>query len=179
LKSHEDLHGAILKLKSNPDISRTEFYQLAFVQEDGEPPPDPTELFNAAILVVKVLTMVDCSVPYHSSDRLEKGAFRIHWKDYVAFSEYLQDLFPIENHPILSYADSELFVDMKSELRATKLKKRLGITFRATHDVRNHLRFDRKQNVLEIFHHTAFLKEQLRLTKGDGGFSGPSGCIKV
>jgi hypothetical protein len=179
LKTHEDLFWAIATLKSHPDASKTEFYQLAFPRQDGEPPPDPADLLNATALVVKALLMVESSALHHSSNRLEKGTFRIYWKDDVAFSKYLQDLFPIENHPVLSYADSDFFLEMKSELRATKLKKHLGISFRATHDIRNHLYFDRKENVLEIFHHTAFLKEQLRVTKGSGDFSNPSASIRV
>ena len=70
----------------------------------------------------------------------------------------------------------ELFFDVKSKLRATKLKE-LGVSLRPTHDIQNHLCFDREENVLEIFHHTAFLKEQLRATKAGGDFSSPSASI--
>jgi len=182
LKTHEDLWRAIRALKSNPDITRAGFRQLLFSSKTGNL-PDPTwnqsDLLNAATLVVKLLTMIDSSSLYHSSDRLETGGSRIHWKDDVPFSKYLQDLFPTENHPVLSYPHSDLLIDMKSELRATKLKKHLGITFRPTHDIRNHLRLHRRLNVLEIYHHTTFLKEHLRSTRGSGDRSSPSTSIKV
>ena len=179
LNTHEDIFRAVATLKSHPDASRAEFSQLAFPLKDGEPSPNPADLLNATALVVRVLMMIEPSALYHSSSRLEKGTYRVYWKDDIPFSKYLQDLFPIENHSVLSYADSDLFLDMKSELRATKLKKHLGISFRATHDIRNHLHFDRKENVLEIFHHTAFLKEQLRLTKGSEDSSNPSASTRV
>ncbi|KAK4641522.1 hypothetical protein QC761_501100 [Podospora bellae-mahoneyi] len=51
--------------------------------------------------------------------------------------------------------------------------------FRDTHDIQDNLKLDRNQNTLEIYHHTAFLKEQLRLTKSDGDFSLPSNSIRV
>ncbi|KAK0637025.1 hypothetical protein B0T17DRAFT_587998 [Bombardia bombarda] len=153
--------------------SRAEFFRLAFPQRDNQPPPNAIDLHNATTLAVRVLITIESSALHQLSYRLERGGFRLHWNDEVAFSRYLQDLFPIENHPILSYGDNELFLDMKSELRAAKLKKRLWLSFRAAHDIRNHLYFDRKANVLEIFHHTAFLKEQLRATKDNGDFFSP------
>ncbi|RYO90999.1 hypothetical protein DL766_000467 [Monosporascus sp. MC13-8B] len=179
LKTHGDLFRAISILRSHPDMTRSEFCRVGFPQKDGNPPFEAADLRKATALVVKVLMMVECSAPHQSSDRLEKGSFRVQWKDDIAFSKYIQDLFPVENHHILSYGDSDLLLDMKSELRAVKLKKHLGISFRATHDVRSHLYFDRQAKVLEIFHHTAFLKEQLRATKGSGDFSNPSTSIRV
>lgn len=110
---------------------------------------------------------------------LRRGPSGFHWKDDVAFSQYLQDLFPTENHAVLSHADSEVFLSIKSALRATKLKKRLRVSFRATHDVRNHMYFDRQANVIDIYHHTAFIKEQLRATRDSDDFSTPALSIKA
>jgi len=177
LTSHDDLFRAISTLRSNPAFTKAEFCQAQF-------PPNNTaysssDLSSAVALVVKVLVMVESGALHHSSNRLEKGAFRIHWKDDVAFSQYLQDLFPTENHAVLSHADSEVFLSIKSALRATKLKKRLRVSFRATHDVRNHMYFDRQANVIDIYHHTAFIKEQLRATRDSDDFSTPALSIKA
>jgi len=181
LKTHEDLWRAIRALKSNPDITRAGFCQLLSIKTDdlSDPTRNQPDLLNATTLVVKLLTMIDSSALYHSSDRLETGRSRIHWKDDVPFSKYLQDLFPTDNHPVLSYPNNDLFIDMKFELRATKLKKHLGITFRPTHDIRNHLRLHRRLNALEIYHHTAFLKEHMRLTRASGDWLSPSTSIQV
>ena len=175
LKTHGDIFRAISFLRSHPDITLREFSRLGFHGSSH----DAFDLRKAVALVVKILLMAECAAPHRSSDRLEKASFRVYWKDDVAFSKYIQDLFPVENHHVLSCGDSDLLTDMKSELKAVKLKKRLRLSFRATHDIRNHLYFDRRAHVLEIFHHTAFLKEQLRATKGTGDFSNPSISIRA
>ncbi|KAK3319157.1 hypothetical protein B0H66DRAFT_640419 [Apodospora peruviana] len=130
LKTHEDLLQAVQVLRSHPDATKFQFYQLAFQESlrdaGGNAPSDShVNLLSATTLVVKILTIVESSPLYHSSDRLKKGAHRIHWRDDIVFSKYLQDLFPINNHSILSYkhTESELLAEMKHELRATKLKQ--------------------------------------------------------
>ena len=182
LKTHEDLWKAIRILRSDPDTTRAGFYQMLLSAETSISPKstwNQPDLDNATTVVVKLLTMIDSSALHRSSDRLEKGSSRISWTDDVPFSKFLQDLFPTENHPVLSYPTNDLLLDMKSELKAIKLKKRLDISLRPTHDLRNHLRLDRKSNTLEIYHHIGFLKEQLRATKGHGDWSSPSASIKL
>ncbi|KAK4455307.1 hypothetical protein QBC34DRAFT_489622 [Podospora aff. communis PSN243] len=173
LLSHEDLFRAISTLRSNPALTKKEYCQAQF------PPTSELDFSNAAALVVRVFVMIESGVLHHSSNRLEKGSFRIHWKDNVAFSQYLQQLFPTENHAVLGHVDNELFLTMKSSLRANKLKKHLRISFRATHDIRNHLSFDRQANVIDIYHHTAFIKEQLRTTQEGADFSTPTLSIEA
>ena len=56
---------------------------------------------------------------------------------------------------------------MAKGLTGRKLNKTAGITCRATDDLREHLKLDNKNGVLQIFHQTAFLKEHLRLTKDE------------
>lgn len=178
LQTHGDVCCAIGNLKSQPDISKAKFQEIAFHRRDGGAPYEPDDLLNATSLVVKVLMMIESSALHRSSDRLEMGTFRIAWKDEVSFSKYIQDLFPLGHHPVLSSTDRDLSLDMRLALRATNLA-RLGISFQATHDVRNHLRLDRKNRVLELFHHTAFLKEHLRATKGEGDWSNPTHSTRV
>jgi len=180
LQSHEDLFRIVQTIRAKPESSLMELYRQD-TPKSGPVQYISVEYRKAVTLVVKILAMVDSSPLHRSSHSLEKGTRRVYWKVDTPFSKYLQDLFPIENHPILSskHADVELLADMKSELRATTLIKRLGITFTATHDISNHLCFDRKTNVVQIFHHVAFLKEQLRATKGEGDFSTPSASNKV
>ncbi len=175
LKTHDDLFNAISGLKNNPSMTRIGLNNLIC---SGNTTP-ARDVESAVTLTVKIFTTIDCSALHQSSDRLEMGFPKIQWKDEVAFSKYIEDLFPSQKHPIFSSTENDIFFEAKSQLRATKLKKHLGITIQATHDVRNHLRFDRRHNILEIFHHTAFLKEQLRATKGAGDYSNPSNSLKV
>ncbi|KAM5354134.1 hypothetical protein ACJ41O_000784 [Fusarium nematophilum] len=148
-------------MKTHPDATLSELCRLTFPAAGPERPGTEDEI-DALALGVKALLMIDPSALHHSSDRLEKGTFRVHWQSDMPFSKYVQDLFPPGNHNILSYNNSELFADVKRELRAVNLKKRLGITMRATSDIRNHLQLDRRNNVLEVYHYASFLKEQLR-----------------
>ncbi|KAK3356635.1 hypothetical protein B0T25DRAFT_537103 [Lasiosphaeria hispida] len=161
-REHEDVFQAVILLQQNPGKTRLEIGNL--IKRDGT---NPGDLFKATDLAAKILTMVNCSTSYLSSDRLEKGNSRMHWKDGIAFDTYLRGLFPTEEHPVFSYPDGEAFADAKGELLGRKLKKHLNLTFRPTHDIRNHLRLDRRDNVLEIYHYTSFVKEHLRLSKQD------------
>ena len=68
-------------------------------------------------------------------------------------------------HDSLSEDDTKSSMDVKAALMARKLKKRAGLRFRPTDDLRSHLQLDRKSGSVDIYHHTAFLKEHLRLTK--------------
>jgi hypothetical protein len=54
---------------------------------------------------------------------------------------------------------------MRRALKAKKLQKHAGLQFRSTDDLRSHLKLDDALGVVDLFHHTAFLKEHLRLTK--------------
>ncbi|KAL2211712.1 hypothetical protein CC79DRAFT_216955 [Sarocladium strictum] len=174
LRTHDDLFTAIATLRTQPDITRTVFYTKAFPRPNGSPTLDQADLLEATTLVMRIFLMIESSPVHYSSTRLESGGLRVPWRDDVPFSQYLDQLFPKTTHRVFSFADSETFADVKIELRATKLRKHLGVTFRATHDIRNHLAYDYRDNTIDIYHHAAFLKEQLRATKGlDQPLNGP------
>ncbi|CVL02939.1 uncharacterized protein FPRN_00186 [Fusarium proliferatum] len=177
IETHQDLFQVVSILKSNPDATLSELCRLTRPSTSSQT-FDGTSQADAVALGVKALLMIDPAALHHSSDRLEQGTYRIHWKEHVPLSKYIQDSFPLGNHNILSYNNSELFADIKKELKAVNLKKRLDITIRATSDVRNHLHFDRKNNYLEVYHYTSFLKEQLRVTRDIGDCSSPSSSLK-
>ncbi|KAF5973231.1 hypothetical protein FCOIX_8871 [Fusarium coicis] len=177
IEKHEDLFQVVSILKSNPDATLSELCQLTR-PSSGPQAADRAKQVDAVALGMKALLMIDPSALHHSSDRLEKGTYRIHWKENIPLSKYVQDSFPLGNHNVLSYNNSELFAEAKKELKAVNLKKRLGINIRATSDIRNHLHFDRKNNYLEIYHYTSFLKEQLRVTRDVGDCSNPSSSLK-
>lgn len=166
IDTREALFQVLAVLKANPNATLSQLGQLAFNQ--SHPSSSAQAQREAIKLALKVLIMVDSSALHHSSDRLERGNFRFAWKGDVALCDYLQDIFPSSDHHILSHANTEQFVDMKRQLKAVSLKKDLGITISATSDIQNHLRLDRRNNVLEIYHYTAFLKEQLRVTRDEG-----------
>jgi hypothetical protein len=152
LRSHEDLLEIFEELKSNPEVTRTGLLEKLFIDR-----PVRNDQERAINIAVRVMMMVNCSTSRQSSVILEHGSQQVPWGKDVTFAEFITSIFPKTDHPSID--------DIKDNLRATRLKKRAGLRFEPTDDLRNHLKLDRKRAVVEIFHHTAFLKEQLRLTK--------------
>lgn len=78
----------------------------------------------------------------------------------------MSDLFPTQtDDPRLNDDDLEKGIDTKGALLAKKLKKHARLRFQPTDDLTSHLRLDKRTGILGLYHHTAFLKEHLRLTK--------------
>lgn len=152
LTSHEDLFRIIKELKSNPGLTKAELMEKLYVNR-----PARGDQERALNLAVQVTMMINCSASRQSSVLLEHGNQQNRWHNDVTFSEFIRDSFPQDMHPSID--------EIGENLQAIKLKKRARLSFQPTNDLRNHLRLDRKTATVEIFHHTAFLKEQLRLTK--------------
>jgi hypothetical protein len=152
LRTHEDLIMIIEELKSNPETTREALVEKLFTSR-----PARNDQERAINIAVRVMMMVNCSMSRQSSILLEHGNQDVPWRNDVPFSEFITSIFPKTDHPSIDH--------IKANLKATKLKKRARLSFEPTNDLRNHLRLDRKRAVVEIFHHTAFLKEQLRLTR--------------
>lgn len=165
LGTHEDLFDIIKQLKLEPDIARAEFVDKAFKNDTCQRLPSLADRERAINLAVKVMTMVNCSAQRQSSGLLEHGLSQTPWRSDVTFSQFIAVIFPVTDHPSLNDDDLKRSIDIKAALMAKKLKKRVGLKLKTTDDLRRHLRLDRKSRVVEIYHHTAFLKEHLRLTK--------------
>ncbi|KAK7965894.1 uncharacterized protein PG986_000171 [Apiospora aurea] len=160
-KSHNDLFRAITQLRANPKLTRNELLECV-----APTCSDVDEQASATALVVRIAVMLECFTIYQSADRLEDGLSGIPWRDNTSISTHIAEAFSgqvsVTPQSLLCYSD--LRRGSKSTLRATKLRKRLKLRLRPTHDLRNHLRLDRQRGELEIFHHAAFLKEQLWAT---------------
>jgi hypothetical protein len=152
LTSHEDLFRIIRELKSNPELTKEELLEKLFTDS-----PARSDQERALNLAARVTMMINCSASRQSSVLLEHGSHQTPWNKDVTFSQFIRDIFPQNDHPSIEV--------IKENLRAIKLKKHARLSFQPTDDLRNHLRLHKKAAVVEIFHHTAFLKEQLRLTK--------------
>lgn len=123
------------------------------------------------------MVMVNCSADLRSCSGLQDS---VCWSNDISFSQFVSEVFPSPtDHPRLNEDDAEIHtrpnendpekvvdkVDIKGALLAKKLKKHAGLKFQPTDDIRCHLRLNKKLGVLELYHHAAFLKEHLRLTK--------------
>lgn len=171
VSTHDDLFDVIKYLKQEPDITRSHFAIRFLENRPDRLPPPFADRERAINLAVKVMTMINCSAQRQSSGLLEHGAFQIPWRPDITFTQYILDIFPKTEHPSFNDEDLKFQQHMKTSLMARKLRKRIGLRFQPTDDLRAHLKLNRKSNVVEIYHHTAFLKEHLRLTRDTPGLS--------
>ncbi|KAH6645946.1 hypothetical protein BKA67DRAFT_663820 [Truncatella angustata] len=168
----------ILNVKSNPELSRQELRTIVWGTNSSVSLTTMSATIDRA---VRTMLMVDCVPSYQPSGRLEEGQSRLPWGDGLPLSKFLEEAFPKHQHHVLSSINHPRRIKFKSELRADRLKKRLGITFRGTSDLRDHLRLSYTSSgiILNIYHHVGFLKEQLILTKAKSCGEGFSQSIKV
>jgi hypothetical protein len=167
LRSHEDLFEVIRALKANPDLTRAQLIEKLFAAQTPGELIAVVDREHAINLAVRVMLMVNCSAPHQSSSLLEHGGYQVRWHSDVTFSQFVEDIFPMTDHPGLNEDPVGSPLDIRSALTAKKLKKRAKLKFRPTNDLRNHLKLDRSNGIVEIYHHTAFLKEHLRVTRDE------------
>jgi hypothetical protein len=152
LSSHEDLFNIMTTVKSSPDVTRADLVEALFPDR-----PVRSDQERAVDLAIRVMFMVNCSTPRQDSVLVEAGVHQFSWRNDVTLAEFIESLFVKRPHPNISR--------IEENLRAVKLKKLASLRFESTDDIRCHLKFDHKKAVVKVFHHAAFLKEQLRLTK--------------
>lgn len=154
----------ILNIKSNPDLSRQELRNIIWGTNSNV---SLTTMLATIDRAVRTMLMIDCAPSYQLTGRLEEGQSRLPWGDGLPLSRFLEEAFPKNQHRVLSSTNNPRLTKLKGELRADRLKKRLGVTFRGTSDLRDHLRlsYTSRGMILNIYHHVGFLKEQLILTK--------------
>ncbi|KAF2425286.1 hypothetical protein EJ08DRAFT_594661 [Tothia fuscella] len=162
LSSHQELATIVQTLRLNPRLTRRELRSLLFPKSEGTDFPEG-EQERALDLAVRVYAMVSCVAETQTPHLLESGSYQTPWRQDVPFDNFFAELFPKTDH--LSLNDPDLRGPITAALKATKLKKHAGLRFCGTDDLRNHLRLHRDTGIIEIFHHTAFLKEHLRLTR--------------
>lgn len=182
LTSHYDLHTLIQTIRNHPDLTRAELVktQLAdhavcksrVVLEDRD---------RAIDLAVRVMTMVNCQLRNRSLGYVEYGATFHGWPEETTFSEFMESCFPppVLLAPTISdqFESGEILV--KTNLTASRVMKKAKLRFEATDDLRNHLVIDRKRRIVQVFHHAAFLKENLRCTRGQDGNATMTEQLKV
>ncbi|WQF80252.1 hypothetical protein CDEST_05266 [Colletotrichum destructivum] len=164
LRSHDDLLAIINLIRSNPDTQRSELTTKYFSSRqifEETPPEDKQRAFN---LAMRVLMMISCSSEGLTDDLLPLGTESSIWRRDQSAREFVSGVFSTRNHPSLNEVDESL-PNIQLSLRAVGLKKVAHLSFHSTDDLRNHLRLDPRTGVVEIFHHTTFLKESLKASK--------------
>ncbi|KAI1628062.1 hypothetical protein EDD37DRAFT_624124 [Exophiala viscosa] len=167
LTTHRDLLTIITTLQQNPDIPRAKLKESIFSNGPDQSIPPVVGQNRALNLAVRVSAMINCSALHQDLGTLEHGLFRYHWRDDLTYSQFISLGFPQTDHPNVNGNDSGRASDFRTEITARKLKKRAKLRFQPTDDLGSHLQFHRKTKTVDIYHHTTFLKEQLRLTRDD------------
>ncbi|KAJ0323122.1 hypothetical protein COL5a_008340 [Colletotrichum fioriniae] len=159
LRSHDDLHDIIVLIRSKPEARLQELTEEYFLKRQEDKSTVPEDEKQAFSLALRAIMMVSCSCEGQAG-----GSESSIWKNEQSARKLVLTMFPVRDHPDLNEPDDSL-PDIMSALKATRLKKVAGVSFRGTDDLRNHLRLDPKTGIIELYHHTAFLKECLKASK--------------
>jgi hypothetical protein len=186
LNTHDGIRAIIAMLQANPDQQKLDIRQRLSSNlprnQTGDKcdQPDMDERDSAIDLAASVMTMINCLSQESSSLLLEEGSNRLSWRPGVPFSAYIELVLPQRQGPDRSHLLNQSYLDASCPLVTAKELKRVAKTrLQGTDDITSHLRYDVINNVLFIFHHTSFLKEQLRLSKDCADNPTVSECLKV
>lgn len=160
LRNHQDVFDIIRLFRAYPNTKRSQLTQQYFSKRDKPPPPaDQHRAFN---LAVRIMSMVKCSADNQPSGLLELGTQPIQWHSDQSLVEFMAKVFPQADTSNLHVRDdSGRIRDLKSTVTARRLKRVACLRFQGTDDLRNHLKMDIKEGVVEVFHCTSVLKEDL------------------
>ncbi|CAI0645159.1 unnamed protein product [Colletotrichum noveboracense] len=163
LRSHGDLIAIIRFVRDRPSTRRDDLVEEYFnsrnemVQVNEE---DKQRAFNMA---VRILLIISCCADNHSGSLLGDTEPSV-WHRDESLNNFVSATFPKRDHPSQN-EDNISLLSLRQTIRATKLKKIARISFRGTNDIRNHLKLDQTNGVVELYHHTAALKECLKASK--------------
>ena len=174
LGGHDDLRRTIQILRSHPHLAKSDIRQLIYPSST-----DSVDEECALDLAVSIFTMLNCRSQDSSSILLEEGSNRIGWRSGTSLMQYIEMVLPARGMASPPPRRLLAFLDPSSPMAMAKeLKRMSGTRFRGTDDITNHLRYDTINNVLFIFHHATFLKEQLKLSKDSGPDPSDATCLR-
>ena len=162
--THTDILQAVQLLKDNPSITKTKAIQdLSNSVDAANVRPGDEAIIN---LAVQSMIMVDCSAKHHHAADFSLGGYRpVSWHADETFFDFVNRSFPSRHDRSAERLRDAL--RNKSSMKAWKLQKRLGISFRGTDNLAEHLLFEPRDNCLYLFHHAGFLKAHLERFQHD------------
>jgi hypothetical protein len=160
--THRDVSVAAEVVRENADKT---LHQITLDVQTKLQVTNSAQRANIAIRVaVRAMFMLDSAVSDWHGPGFTVGRYRhVSWQVTEPFHEFVSRCFR------RSLQESESVMDAlanKRSLKAWKLKTRLGITFKATDNIAQHLLLDADNGILYLFHHTSFLKAQLSRHQG-------------
>jgi hypothetical protein len=161
LKNHEDLFRIIDLIRKKPDVPRSRLTKEYFSHYGRK--PDVTDQQRAFNLAIRIMNMLNYWIEYQSWDMLESGSRPTTWGKDQTHREFIKSIFPVKDHP--TYYEDSWPSDIKRQLNATQLRKVARIKFQGTDNLKSHLKLDPNTGVMQLFHHTTFLREYLLATR--------------
>ena len=151
-KTYQDVLLAARKLRENTDITKEEVTTL--LQNIWKTSARVENVMNTA---VQAMIMVDSAAKdWRPADFILGGYRPISWLPHESLLSLVKRSFPLR--PESSSRKIQQAMAQRPALKAWKLQKRLGVCFRSTDNITEHLLLDPKTNTLYVFHHAAYLK---------------------
>ena len=172
LGSHLDLFAIIRLMRRHPNLKRSELTKVHFSTQlagNTQPVPDVADQNRAFNLAFRIMTTITCSLEASSTEALEAGLQPIAWADEMSWTAFLSNVFPSTISEVSSRGterNSE-YHRIKDKVTARKLMKVARLKLLPTNELSHHLRLNQEQGTIEIYRHTAFLKESLMASKKD------------
>lgn len=167
LRNHHDLIELILAVRNHAHLTRGVITKEHFRARNlaASHSIAKTDQQRAVNLAVRAAWMINCSTASHDFATLELGGQSLPWRDDHSFVTFLEQSFPRSEHFSLNkYHTAAGDVDILAALTAPRLRKKAGLRFRPTNDLRDHLKVTH-DGFVEIFHHLAFVKQCLLSTR--------------
>ncbi|KAM5362058.1 hypothetical protein ACJZ2D_012725 [Fusarium nematophilum] len=163
LANHGDLFSIIRLLKENPDTQRSQLTAIHFASHCGEPIPTIGDRNRAFNLALRAMTTITCCLETRSADILEAGLQPLPWKDDESWTQFLSTALPATDWTATGFdgggdAASRRINDLVTARRLVKVAR---LRFLPTDELRDHLKLNQQDGTVELYRHTAFLKESL------------------
>lgn len=156
--SNDFILAAASKLKGSARSSREEMI-VQMIEDQGEH-WCRSDIENALNVAAQLLYMIDCAATSWHSLEFRLGGHRpTCWISNEQFQEFMIRSFPTALD--MDIRRVEVALQNRNSIKAWKLKKRLGASFRGTDNLAEHLLFDQKCNAIYLFRHAAILKAHL------------------
>ncbi|KAK0627982.1 hypothetical protein B0T14DRAFT_513624 [Immersiella caudata] len=176
IRSHQDLRDIIKSIKQNgaehsQERCMREYFSLrAQGKESFVPGSDQARAFE---LAVRIMTMTSLSCDNSQEGFPAEATWDVEdkqaeapqtWQEVDTLSGAMNKLFISRIHPSLQSSDSQSSI-IRRNLTVVNLKRIAALRIEGTDNLQRHLRLDTTAGVVQIFHHTNFLKEHLLATK--------------
>jgi hypothetical protein len=80
----------------------------------------------------------------------------------MTWRQFLETALPVSNHPNRGdHNQDPASQRIRESVTARRLVKIARLTFVPTNELRDHLKLDARNGTVQLYHHTAFLKESL------------------